>query len=115
MQEFADWLRSSRLCDGRSQARLAEDVRKRDEHSFVYQSRLTEWENGKDLPSLRQLVLVALELGLSEVDYQQGLDLWEKAQTGGLPTPGTLDLAHTPSETAVEPLENQSSECFDAP
>lgn len=84
MQAFAGWLRAVRLRDGRSQVRLAADCQQRETGSAIYQSRLTEWENGKDLPSLRQLILIAIELRLADDEIAEGRALWDAAQIADL-------------------------------
>ena len=97
MQAFAEWLRQMRLRDGRSQTLLAHDCRERDRSSVIYQSRLTDWELGKGLPSVRQLTVLALELELSASDYERGRALRDAAELGDLPLPGHAPSPETPT------------------
>lgn len=85
MQEFADWLRSTRRAAAISQDGLAQAVRDIDDRSGVYQARVTAWEHAKDLPSFRQLTLLGLALQLDPEVFRTGRTLWDAAQLVGLP------------------------------
>lgn len=101
--DFSGWLRTRRVAHGSSQQALADACREVDQHCFIYQSRVTSWENGKELPSYRQFVILCLVMKLSKRAIRAGKRLWEQAQTSGLPdqhaSTGPVALEDAPTAT----------------
>jgi transcriptional regulator with XRE-family HTH domain len=88
---FAEWLRETRVQKGPSQDRLAEAARELDPKCSVYQGRLTEWENGKGVPNLRQFRATCRALELSEEETLAGREHWEAAQLHDEPSSAGVD------------------------
>lgn len=84
---FAIWLRETRNEVGWSQDRLAGAMRKLHKDAKVNQTRVSEWELGKNLPSLFQFRLLSKAMGLSVGVDAAGHAIWEQVQLEDLDQP----------------------------
>lgn len=105
MDSFPAWLRRVRRASRLSQAALASAVRKEEPASAVYQGRITDWELGKSLPTLRQLALITKVLGLTAEEFAHGEALWKESELSGLSLP---DLHETPQGAGNQPLPSSA-------
>lgn len=80
---FPQWLKAAR--GDRSQQQVADLATATDAACRIYQSRLSEWELGDALPSLRQLVAICDGLGLDVAQRAAGRALWDAAQLPARP------------------------------
>jgi transcriptional regulator with XRE-family HTH domain len=74
---FAAWLRETRNRCGLSQGELAQRATAHDKRARVHQARVSEWERGVRLPSLRQFAALCVALGLDAAAHRQGEDCWK--------------------------------------
>lgn len=85
LSSFAEWFRKVRREATLSQDRLSDIALALDSESGVYQTRLSSWERGASLPSLRQLMVCCSAMRLSQGSIAVGRGMWDEAQLQGIP------------------------------
>lgn len=107
---FGEWLRTIRLSrePAVSQESLAvgaaslDQEAPKEERAQFSQARVSEWERGDRLPSLRQFACICLALEATRDERKAGKKLWEAAQLQGIPVDGR-ELFDEDSRDVVTP------------